>query len=324
MAEFNPVVDPTALLEGPAHLIISKPATKADWKYCWCAGTVTANLMRTIKPMPVAGFGNISDPCADEYVEVEFTPAGNMDSDVFAFLFSGVFGLVGGKSVFLTDDTPVWIHTLDGKLLALKRARVTQFPTLRFGTGLARTEGVAKITAVIGKGLSRDTANALFTPPVAEEFTAIPDEDDWSHLPCLATWAVLPGIANIMPDEKGWTLKAASEISPRSNPDVGTYDFRVDEAAVEVSCRPINISDATLISETIIGADRRLGKASVNGTLTLAEDYPGITATLLAARLSKRPMVYGKKEARAGELTWKAYPVGSSLGSVVMTAAPQA
>ena len=323
MPEYTPTLDPTLLLEGPAHILISKPATKADWKYCWCAGTVTVNLMHSSKEMPVSGFGMIDDPRKDEYIEVDFTPAGNMDADQFAFLFSGVFGLIGGKSIFPSADTPCWIHTLDGQLLGLTRARVYQFPTLRFGAGIARVEGSAKIIGVIGKGLARSAANSLFTPFAAEEFTAVPDPDDWNHLPCHATWAALAGL-DIMTDEKGWTLRAASQISPRYNPDVGTFDFRVDEAALEVSCRPININDATLISATLIGADRRIGVRSVNGTLTLAEDHPGITAVLNGARLTAKPMVYGGKEPRAGELTWRAYPVGGTLGSVGIASGAEA
>lgn len=321
MAEFTPTIDRTLLLEGPAHIIIDKPVTKADWKYCWCTGNVTVHLIHKPKEMPVSGFGSIDDPRMDEYLEVDFTPAGNFSAAMLAFLFSGVFALKPGASVFSATDTPCWIHTLDGQLLTLTNARVTQFPAIRLGTGLSRFEGAAKLTGVIGKGLARSAAGALFTAPAAEAFTAVPSPTDWVHLPCKAVWDLTADI-EIMTDEKGWTLKAAHQISPRYNPDVGTYDFRVDAAAIEASCRPVNVSDATLISAAIIGADRRLGKSSTSGTLTLAEDNPGLTAILNGARLSSKPMVYGEKEPRAGELTWKAYPVAGSLGSVAQTAAP--
>lgn len=319
MPAYTPSIDRTLLLEGPAHIIIDKPALQANWKYCWCNGNVTVHLIHKPKPMPVSGFGDIDDPRMDEYIEVDFTPAGNFSAAMLAFLFGGVFALKPGQSIFASTDSPLWIHTLDGQLLTLANARVTQFPTLRFGTGNTRVEGSAKITGIIGKGLARTTAASLFTAPAAVAFSAVPATNEWVHLPCLATWGLAAPLT-IMTDEKGWSLKAAHQIAPRYNPDVGTYDFRMESAAVEASCRPVNISDAGLIAATIIGASRALGQSSISADLTLAEDNPGCTAILKGARLASKPMVYGEKEPRAGELTWRAYPVAGSLGSVAMTA----
>ena len=320
MAAYAPTLDSTLLLEGPAHLIIDKPVTKADWKYCWCQGNVTVHLVHSAKDMPVSGWGNIDDPRKDEVVEVDFTPAGNLSAGMLAFLFSGVFALKPGQSVFSSTDRPIYVHTLDGKLLAITRAAVVQFPAIRFGAGNPRFEGSAKLVGVLGKGLARTAANALFTAPAAEDFTATPTTTDWVHLPCKATWDLATDI-EIMTDDNGWTLRAAHTISPRYNPDVGTYDYRVDAAAIEASCRPVNVNDATLISAAIIGSSRALGQSSISGSLTLIEDNPGLSATLLGARLASKPMVYGENEPRAGELTWRAYPVGGSLGSVAITAA---
>lgn len=321
MATYEPSFDRSTLLEGPAHILFDKPATKEDWKYCWCRDTVTVHLLHKPKEMPVSGYSSIDDPRMDEIVEVDFTPAGNFSKAMFEWMFSGIFALKPGASIFPAADAPVWIHTLDGKLMELANARVTQFPTLRFGTGNARFEGTAKITGIIKKSTARTTAGALYTAPVAEQFTAVPNPTDWMHLPCKATWGLAAPLT-IMTDDKGWSLKAAHTISPRYNPDVGTYDFRVDQAVVEASCRPISVSDAVLISATITGASRALGQSSVSATLTLAEDHPGLTAVLYGARLTTKPMAYGEKEPRSGELTWRAYPVAGVLAAVDQTANP--
>lgn len=315
MPAYAPTIDRTTLLEGPAHLIFDKPATKADWKYCWCKDSVSVHLVHKAKDMAVSGFGQVDDPRMDEYIEIDFTPANNFSASLFAWMFSGVFSLLPGHSIFGANDTPLYVHTLDGQLLTVANARVTQFPTIRFGAGNARFEGAAKITGIIKKSTARTTAGALFTAAVAEAFTAIPDSDEWIHLPCQATWGLAAPLT-IVTDEKGWSLKAAHTISPRYNPDIGTYDFRVDASVVEASCRPISITDAQLISDAIAGASRALGQSSPSGTLTLAEDNPGLTGVLYGARLTNKPALFGEKEPRSGELTWRAYHTAVTVGEV--------
>ena len=303
---YEPIIDRTTLFEGPAHILYDKPVDKADWRYCWSAGDVTVNLLRTGKEVVVSGLGQIDDPAKDEIIEVEFTPSGNISGGLLDWMFSDVFTLKPGMSIFGAADTPVWVHSIDGKILEISNARVTQFPTLQFGTGLARFSGTAKMTGIIRKGVARCEADCLFKPIVAEPFTAIPDRGEWVHLPCLATWA-LAAPRTIMTSQDGWTFTAGHTISPRVNPDVGTFDFRLEQVNVTAACTPINVSDADLLSAAVIGENRRLGVSGANADLTLAEDYPGITAVLRNARLTAKPIVYGEGKPRAGQLTWQAF-----------------
>lgn len=322
---YEPTIDRTTLLEGPAHILFDKAAEKSSWQYIWCTGNVTVSLARAEKEMKVAGFGAIDDPAKDEWIEIDFTPAGNFSPAVFAWMFSGIFALKVGASIFPSTDSPLYIHTLDGKLMTIANARVTQFPSIRWGAGNARFEGTAKIIGVVKKSTSRATAGALFTAAAAETFTAVPASTEWIHLPCLATWALTPALT-IMTDDKGWTLRAAHKLTERYNPDVGRYDYRVDEVAVEASCRPINISDAQIFSAALAGTSRLIGASSPFGTLTLAEDYTGLTASLYGARLAKRTAIYGENQPRADDLIWKAYPIAGQtyIADVDMTPNPQA
>lgn len=313
MSAYAPVIDRTTLLEGPAHIIFDKVATKADWKYCWANGNVSVHLVHKPKDMAVAGFGQIDDPRMDETVEIDFTPAGNFSEALFDWMFSGVFALLPGQSIFPSADAPVHVHTLDGKLLTIANARVTTFPAIRFGAGGPRFEGACKITGIIKKSTARTTAGALFTAPASEAFTACPLGTEWVHLPCQATWG-LSAPLTLVSDDKGWTLKAAHTISPRYNPDMGTYDFRVDQAVVEVTGRPISIDDEDLIAAAIAGSSRAIGQSSPSGTLTLAEDNPGLTALLYGARLVSKPAIFGEKEPRSGELTWRAFRTAVVVG----------
>ena len=320
---YAPTIDRTTILQGPAHIIFDKSATKANWQYCWCNGSVTVALMRDPKSMAVAGFGDIDDPAKDEWIEIDFTPAGNFSSDLFDWMFSGVFAARSGDSIFPPTDSPVYVHTLDGKLMTIANARVVQFPTIRWGAGSPRFEGTAKIVGVVKKSTARITPGALFTEAVAEEFSAVPLSTEWVHLPCLATWA-LSSPLTLMTDAKGWTLRAAHRIEEQYNPDVGRYDYRVGQVAVEASCRPINLSDIQLFSTALAGTSRALGSSSPAASLTLAEDYGGLTAVLYGARLVSRSAIYAENEPRAGELTWRAFPAAgqTALAAVAMTPNP--
>jgi len=322
---YEPTIDRTTLLQGPAHILFDKAALKADWQYVWCNGNVTVSLARLSKEMKVSGFGDIDDPAKDEWIEIDFTPAGNFSSDVFDWMYSGVFGLSSGASIFPATDSPVYIHTLDGKLMEVANARVVQFPTISWGAGSPRFEGTAKIAGVIKKNTARTTAGALFTEAVSESFTAVPLATEWVHLPCLATWALTAPLT-IMTDDKGWSLKAAHQITERYNPDVGRYDYRVGSVAVEASCRPINITDLQLFAPALTGASRAIGASTPSASLTLAEDYGGLTAVLYGARLVSKSAIYSESEPRAGELTWRAFPASGStdLAAVAMTPDPEA
>jgi len=318
MPPYTPTIDRTTLLEGPAHIIFDKTGAKAAWKYCWCTGSVTVQLVHRPKEMNVSGFGQIDDPRADELIEIDFTPAGNFSEALFDWMFSGVFSLWPGESIFPPADSPVYVHTLSGRILGVANARVTQFPAVRFGAGGPRFEGAAKITGIIGKNTPRTAAGALFTPPADEAFTAVPLGTEWVHLPCRASWGLAAPL-DLVSDDKGWTLRAAHTVSPRTNPDTGTYDFRVETSAVEVTGRPISIGDEDLISAALAGSSRAIGQSSPSGTLTLAEDSPGLTAKLYGARLVSKPAVFGENEPRSGELTWRAFRTPVTVGEATAT-----
>ena len=315
---YTPVIDRTKLYEGPAHILWDKPASPAEWKYCWSNGNVTVHLLRTAKEVPVSGLGNIDDPAADEIITAEFTPAGNTGGGLFDWMFGGILTRLPGQSIFDVEDTPVWIHALDGTLIEISNAKVTAFPAVQFGTGLARFSGACTVTGVIKKNTPRSAEGALFSVLAPVPFAHTPDKDDWTHLPCLATWNLSDPRA-IMTNQDGWTLTMLHAVSPRVNPDVGTYDFRLDTVGVQAACTPINVSDVDLLSSAVIGSDRRLGVSSPAADLTLAEDVPGLTAILRNARLTSKPIVYGASTPRAGALTWQAFYGTSGLASIAPT-----
>ncbi len=330
---YQPTISRDTLLEGPAHLIMDKTGLEAAWKYLWCSGAVTVNLVPANKDVPVAGFGNIDSIKTDEIIEVDFTPAGEISSDILTFLYNSVLSAKIGSSLFGASDTPVWVHSLDGKLLALTCAKVTTLPTLLMGVPNQRFEGTAKLSAIIGKGLARSTANSLFTPVSALAFGRQPDPTKWQHLPVKAIWTGLqrgaPAADIEIETEAGWKVNIQITMTARKAANVGTFTFRLDSIGMQASCKPLNLAEVELFGAKVIGSDRRIGTRIAGSTLTLTEDYPGVTAILNGAKLTTSPLVYDSANPRAGECTWTAYRDFSTgamtdPGSIAMTADPEA
>lgn len=328
---YEPTIKRATLLEGPAHIITDKSSDAADWKYLWCSGAVTVNLVPANKDVAVAGFGNIDSIKTDETIEVDFTPAGEISADILSFLYNSLLSAKIGSGLFGDTDTPVWVHSLDGKLLPLTCAKVTTLPTLMMGVPNQRFEGGAKLTGIIGDGLTRSTANALFTPISNLAFGRQPDPATWQHLPVKAVWSGLksgsPASDIEIETEAGWKINLQVTLTARKAANIGTFNFRLDSVGLQASCKPLNLAEVELFGAKVIGSDRRIGTRLAGTTLTLTEDYPGVTTILNGAKLTTSPLVYDAGNPRAGECTWTAYRDFSTgtmtdPGSIAMTANP--
>ena len=97
---YEPKLDRAKLLSGPAHIIIDKTGEEIAWKYCWCKGTVTANIKPSWKDVEVAGFGPIDKVKTDENVEIDFTPSGNFDASMLTWMFNGILSKRIGAQFF--------------------------------------------------------------------------------------------------------------------------------------------------------------------------------------------------------------------------------
>jgi hypothetical protein len=329
MPAYAPTFNREDLLQAPAHIVISKAVENA-WKYLWCDGTVTAMLPHDDKIIKVAGFGEIDQVKTDERVEADFTPAGNMDQDVLDWMFRGILAKRIGSCLFEAADTPAYIHSLDGRLLTLTCAAVTTYPTLLMGIPNQRFEGSAKLTGIIGNGLARSVEGALFLPFYDAPFVQQPVPSEWGHLPVRATWeGLLNGLDVIeIESEAGWKINVGVALKPVKAANLGTINYKITGIVMTASCRPLNLSEVQLFSAKVIGGSRLLGTGVTGTTLTLAEDYGGITAVLNGAKMTAAPVVFDEDNPRAGECVWTAYRDFSSgmlgvPGSIAMTAAPE-
>jgi hypothetical protein len=294
---YNPAVDRTSLVEGPAHIILPDGAT-----YLFADGPVSLDLVTEFAPITAAGFGVLDEARRkDEIIEAAFTPSGNMPLAALTYLFGSLGTAAMNTSVHGADDAAWKVHALDGTLYTIKSGAVHELPTLRMGAGNRRWEGNAKIVGVVGKGLARTDAGALFTRATGQTFSAVPTLAEFVNNPVRATWG-----ENEIATQDGWKVSWKLGLSPRKDPNVGTFDFRLVSLVVEASCRPLNLDDALLSTAYVQGSSTRIGASRSGANLLLVEDNPGLSVTLNNAVLVRNPVAFGSDEPRLGELTWRA------------------
>ncbi len=293
---FAPTIDRTSLLEGPAH--IRYDATH----YLWCEGPVAVNLVRPVDDFVVPGIGAIDSRRSDEIIEALFSPAGNIPATVIAWMIGSLGGLSLNSSMYGATDTPIVVHALDGTFYTITCGAISEIPTLLMGKPNKRWSGSAKVTGVLGKGLARTAAGALYARTAGNAFSTMPTPSEFVSLPVNATWGTYA-----FGTQDGWKINFKPKWSVRKDPNIGTFDFRLVGIECEAQCRPLNLSDTLLQAAEVLGASAALGISRTGHDLTLAEDNPGLTVVLKNAQLVNTPVTFGQDEPRLGELTWRAF-----------------
>jgi len=294
---YNPAVDRTTLVEGPAHIILPDGTT-----YLWTDGAVNVDLVTEFAQIEAAGFGVLDEARRrDERIEASCPLAGNMPAAVLTYLFGALGTAQLNTSVHGAADAAWKIHALDGTLITFKSGAIHELPTLRMGAGNRRWDGSAKIVGVLGKGLARTDTGALYTRSTGQAFSAVPAIAEFTNLPVQATWG-----ANEIATQDGWKVSFRIGLSPRRDPNVGTFDYRLTSLVVEARARPLNLDDALLSTAYVVGSSTRIGASRTGANLLLVEDNPGLTVCLNNAVLVSNPVAFGADEPRLGELTWRA------------------
>jgi hypothetical protein len=294
---YEPKVDRTTLVEGPAHIILPDGTT-----YLWADGSVAVDLVTEFLPIAAAGFGVLDEARrADERIEATFPLAGNMPAAALTYLFSTLGTMALNTSVHGSSDAAWKVHALDGTLLTIKSGAIHELPTLRMGAANRRWDGACKIVGVLGKNLARTDTGALYTRTTGQTFSAVPSLTEFVNLPVKATWG-----ENEIATQDGWKVAIRLGLSPRRDPNVGTIDYRLTSISVEARARPLNLDDALLSTAYVVGSSTRIGASRTGANLLLVEDNPGLSVTLNNAVLVSNPVAFGPDEPRLGELTWRA------------------
>ncbi|HPK72455.1 MAG TPA: hypothetical protein PLN93_10995 [Vicinamibacterales bacterium] len=299
----TPTLAGDTIYQGAAHIIFDKTGEAAAWKYIWCDGDVTIRLVRPERDVNVAGFGRVAGPINDETVEVTFTPSSQINADILAFLWGDILSKMPGASWFGATDTVVYVHTMAGRVMAFSNMRPTTFVPINFGLGVPRFGGAVTLTGVVKRATARTADNALFTPWATLAFSRAPGEDDFPSYPCAVSWASIADTT--IEGMEAWTLTPQVQLVPVTLPNLGTIDYRVQSVSLEASATPANLLETNLWAAAAIGSSRALGTQNAGGTLTLAEDVGGLTATVLNAVWVNAPTVFNPEKPIAGQCVWR-------------------
>lgn len=297
MAITQPSIQADTIYYGAAHLIFDTD------KYLWAEGPVTVRLARQELDVTVAGYGRIASPSTDETIEITLTPSNRVNPDILSFLYSDILSAMPGSSYFGSGDSTVKIHTLAGRVLTIANCRPTTFPGLQFGVGVKRFTGQLTLTGILKRGAKRTDPNALFTPWADLPWSQNPDIADYPQSTCQVTWGKIA--ATNLEAMDAWTLTPQVSLRPVTMPNLGTVDYRVDEISAEVTAIPANLQESHLWQTYALGAGRALGANIEGADLTLAEDHPGLTATLKNAILTPPTTTFDTQNPIAGQCTWR-------------------
>ncbi len=316
----QPSIQADTIYMGAAHILFDTS------KYLWAEGPVQVKLVRAELDVRVAGFGRVSAPSTDETIEITFQPSNRINADVLDFLYGDVFSAMPGASYFGSADTPIKVHTMAGRALAIANCKPTVFPALQFGVGVKRFAGPVTLTGVLKRGTARGAAGALFTDWADLAWSAEPDEADYPQSPCQVTWGNIAG--KNLEAMDAWTFTPQVTLRPLTLPNLGTVDYRIDEAGAQVSATPANLTEAELWQTYAIGASRLLGKTITGADLTLAEDNPGLTAVLKNAVITPPTSAFDTQNPIAGQCVWTARRKATAgawdpAATLAVTAAPE-
>lgn len=323
MAITPPALAGDLIYMGAAHICYDP----TNSKYIWCEGDVTVELKRATLDVGVAGFGQVTDPSTDETVEVTFTPANRVDSSILSWMFGSLFSAKPGSSYFGSTDHPLWIHTMDGRVLKISNCLPTSWPGICFGVAQKRWNGQVTCTGILKRGAARTASNALFTPWANLTWSLSPDEDEFPQQVCEAKWAGIGSGNTVLQAMEGWTLTVQPNLLPLTVSNLGTIDYRVQDVVIEVTAIPANASEADLWGTSALGASRALGTPLAGGQMTIMEDYPGLCATLPNMVWVERPTRFDPQNPIAGQCKWRSRRVHdgtgwASVATLAMAAAP--
>lgn len=292
---YQPSYDISAVVRGPGHLFIADSDTGAVWT---TSCTVTPE--ETLFGVPVAGFGDIDSRRGDLILRIACEGAGRLTADIVAFLW-GFGSLRIGQ---LMPQRSVWIKAVDGSVVKIENAYVSQPPALNLGANTV-TYGSFELVGLLKAATAREEPGSLFTEST-EAFTAVPAEDEMPSLPVQASWATAPATA--VRHDTAWTVDFSLELETKAPADVGTIGAFVTGVGCTARCTPFGMGTALLKHLALQGEGAGIGRSRPGYDLTLRQDHPGLTVVLKNAKLSPFALNYVASGAdRVGELTFTAY-----------------
>jgi hypothetical protein len=277
----------------------------------YTAGDIRRRYVRTTNPTAADFYGRVDETLASGMVDLEFTPAGEIESLIKYFPF-GPSNLVATSSIGNSILTGVCtIHTKAGQTIAFNRAGISKSPTLTLGPR-AMPYGSMTISA-IGKAATQPTDAAFWKTIASLAFS------DTGFDPSLIVKDIYSAELgsrsapfDAMGARNGFEFEVAYELENAEDDNVGVADRILTGMTATCRFAPNNLTEAQVDElASLQGADAILPGQSISrgpsGTaedLTIASDV--LTAILHNAGVRSVEGGYGVKVDRNGNIEFAA------------------
>lgn len=287
-------IDRSAVIRGPGTVklgtvqMFDKEGIKADIN------------VRTFD-VPVSAYGNVDTRREDIRGVVNFRPCGRLNANILGALFPHGTPSIG-SSLFGATDTEAIVHSLAGTKLTFHSGALTKMPSLRLSTRETAFGGEAEITA-LRKNNTPSTTDASFYSVASEAWSGAFDTTDIKGGSYQGTWNSIT-----FQTADGWTIDFDMQTEDQYCDGVGTYDIMLKDVIVRAKCRPIGISESTLLTNLKLqGSNAIMGGTMRSGYDLVITAASCITVTLKEAALVEGPMEWGNTQLRVGEIGFVAH-----------------
>lgn len=251
--------------------------------------------------VPVSAYGNVDTRRRDAIGRINFRPCGTLTANILAALFPHGDPDIGG-SLLGSADVACAVHSLAGQKVTFHACALSKMPNLKLSTIETAFAGDAEITALIKNTVARTTDNSMYTV-AAEAWAGTFDKDDIKGGVYQGTWNSVT-----FQTAEGWDIEFDMGVEPQYADGVGTYDLMLTSVTVRAKCRPIGISESTLLGYlNVQGATAALGSTMRTGEDLVIAATGGLTVTLKDAAVIRGPMKWGNTDLRIDEIGWVAH-----------------
>jgi hypothetical protein len=260
------------------------------------AGGISADVDIDTFGVPVSAYGNVDTRRKDVKAKISFKPCGEITAPILAALYPHGTPSIGA-SLLGSTDVPCHVHSLAGQKVTFHAAALTRMPNLKLSTIETAFSGQAEILALLKNGVARTADNSLYTV-APEAWAGAFDVANLLGGSYLGTWS---GIT--FQTAAGWDIEFEMGVEEQYADGVGTYDAMLTDVTVRAKCRPLGISESTLLGYlNVQGATAVLGGSMRSGQDLTVTATGGLTVILHEVAVVRGPMKWGNTDLRVDEI----------------------
>lgn len=266
---------------------------------------IKADLMLDSFGVTTSAFGLVDTRLGDITAKISFRPEGRISTALLAALYPYGNPTIG-SSLFGATDIPTDIHSMAGTKVTFHATALTKMPGLKLSLSETAFSSAAEITALVKNATEHTAANSLYTVATAA-WTGAFDAADIKGGVYIGTWGTGLGAVTLTTAD-GWTVDFELQLEPQKADSVGTYDIMITGITARARCRPIGISEDTLLGySNAQGSTALLGGTMRSGKDLVIAATGALTVTLKEVALITSSMEWGNTSLRAGEVEFVAH-----------------